>query len=107
MDTETSNEREEALAQGRREFSVKQAQEDIEDIRELRQSPWFQRYFVRRIQQKRDVIAGEIMSGEGISDYVTYRMKLANYQFANEILNMPAADQMAAHKDLHPNQTEN
>lgn len=99
-DLESQQERDEALARGRAEFAVKQAQEDLSDIRELNQSDWFKRYFVRRLLQKRERIIEDLLTGDGISDFPAYVAKRAEYRLVKEILGMPAADQMAARKDL-------
>jgi hypothetical protein len=78
------------------------AQEDLTDTRELQRSlPW-KRYFVRRLNMKRDRLIQEIVGGVPLC---AYESNVEQIRLIKEILEMPHADEISAYSLLHPGKT--
>ena len=81
------------------EQEIVRAQEDLADLRELRDSTFGKRYWPRRLKMLRDTLVAEMIAGLTALDYERYVARIAQI---DEIAALPANDRKTAHQLLHP-----
>lgn len=73
-----------------------QASQDLTDIRILKQTPSFERYFLRRLREKRDSFAVLVLEGDGTPEQREIWRQI--HQEYKALCNMVEQDEVCARK---------
>lgn len=95
--------RQQAESEAQTELSDKRASEDLADIRELTRFAPFQRYFLRRIREKREIMERSIIEGV---EPLLYQRWVSVIAMLRDIETMTDADRASAWKHLNPEARE-
>lgn len=88
---------ERARISNEKERAAYQAEQDWQDLKALEQDVPFQRYFLRRIAEKRNALSITIMGGVNFAEYQSL---LAVKKAYDDLLALQLADKMAIKKSI-------
>ena len=71
------------------------AERDLSDISALKRVPGFERYFLRRLRERRDVLAAKVLDDDTISPVEREAARQA-YKELKDICDMPGKDEATA-----------
>ncbi len=76
------------------EDKTRRAELDLQHIAKLEDSIPFNDYFMRRLEEKRQAIAKDILENDAIDSEKRESLRVV-YQFVGELIDLPKSDKMA------------